>query len=551
MNLDLLLHNANIVTMDGTRPTATAVGVLNGRIAGVDDDVAHLPAAESIDLHGATVTPGFNDAHCHTTWFGLGLAEIDVSGARGLDRLYEVLTSGAAADAGADGPGTDWLMATGFNQVNHGGRFPDIAVLDRIAGGRPLCMRHSSGHMTVANTAALRLAGAEGPDFPDPAGGVVVRGTGGAPTGLLQETAQRLVQDLIQPYSRDAIEAALGRATAYYAREGITSFTETGVGGGWIGHSPLEAAAYAAALRHGNLHARAQLMPAIDALHALTGHQNDDVGRGLDLGISTGFGSERLYLGPAKVFTDGSLISETAAMKEPYCSHDHAGPNAGYFQADADLLRDQIIEAYRSGWSVAAHAIGDRAVDFALDVLIECQDKFGRRAVPNRIEHCSVVRPEQLPRLAAAGIVVTPQAGFFASIGDAMTASIGPERSAYTYRGRSFVDAGVVLAGSSDRPVADGNVLRGMQAFVDRRTGSGAIFGSAAERLSPYQALAAYTSQAARGTGQQQTKGSISTGKLADFAVLSDSPLDVPPTNIAGIEVLATVLGGEFTHTTL
>jgi len=547
MKLDLLLRNADIITMDARRPHATSLGVWQGRIVGLDDDLDGLEAAEVLDLGGATVTPGFIDAHCHTTWFGLGLGELDVSGARGLNQLYALLEAGMAADSAAgpgpesgDGPG--WLLATGFSQQQHGGEFPDITVLDRITGSRPLFMRHNSGHMAVVNTAALRLAGAEPASFPDPGGGVIVRDAGSAPTGLVQETAQQLIQQLILPYSSEAIEAALDRATSHYAAEGITSFTEAGIGGGWIGHSPVELAAYQRAAAAGRLHARAQLMPVLDVLHPLGGPRPPGITpAGLDLGIASGFGGDFLSLGPAKVFLDGSLLGETAAVSQDYCSHggtDNTG-NTGYFQAEPEALRTKIEAAYAAGWSIAAHAIGDRAVDLAIDIITACAAKYGPRAVPNRIEHASMTRPEQLQRLAAADIAVTPQASFFAGGGDGMTLSLGPERLGWAYRAASFLAAGVTLAGSSDRPVADGNVLRGMQAFVDRRTASGAVFGNPDERLGPLQALAAYT------TGASGVKGSLTAGKLADFTVLSGSPLTAA--SIAELQVLATAVGGNFT----
>lgn len=542
MKLDLLLRNADIITMDDRRPHATSLGIWQGRIAGLDDDLDGLDAAEVLDLDGATVTPGFIDAHCHTTWFGLGLGEVDVSGARGLDQLYELLEADMAG-----GRQEGWLMATGFSQAHHGGEFPDIAVLDRITGNRPLFIRHNSGHMAVVNTAALRLAGAESPSYADPDGGVIVRDAGGRATGLVQETAQRLIQELILPYSLEAIEAALDRATRHYAAEGITSFTEAGIGGGWIGHSPVELAAYQRAAANGRLHARAQLMPVLDVLHPLDGL--GAIGAvGLDLGMASGFGDDYLSLGPAKVFLDGSLLGETAAVSQDYCSHGHTDNtgNTGYFQADPDALRSRIEAAYAAGWSIAAHAIGDRAVDLAIGILTGCAEKYGPRTLPNRIEHASVTRPDQVRRLADAGIAVTPQASFFADGGDGMTASLGPERIAWAYRAASFLAAGVTLAGSSDRPVADGNVLRGMQAFVDRRTASGAVFGNPDERLTPRQALAAYTSAAAAATGTAHTKGTLAPGKLADFTVLSGSPLTAP--DIAGLRVLATAVGGEFTH---
>lgn len=561
MKLDLLLRNADIITMDERRPHATSLGVWQGRIVGLDDDLAGLDAAEVLDLGGATVTPGFIDAHCHTTWFGLGLGELDVSAARGLHQLYALLEAGMAADSGqpeagpetdpGTGPAPDWLLATGFSQQQHGGEFPDITVLDRITGNRPLFMRHNSGHMAVVNTAALRLAGAEPASFPDPDGGVIVRDADGRPTGLVQETAQQLIQQLILPYSSEAIEAALDRATTYYAAEGITSFTEAGIGGGWIGHSPVELAAYQRAAAAGRLHARAQLMPVLDVLHPLGGqHPPGTTPAGLDLGIASGFGGDFLSLGPAKVFLDGSLLGETAAVSHDYCSHggtDNTG-NTGYFQAEPEALRAKIEAAYAAGWSIAAHAIGDRAVDLAIDIITGCAAKYGPRAVPNRIEHASMTRPEQLPRLAAAGIAVTPQASFFFDGGDGMTLSLGPERLGWAYRAASFLAAGVTLAGSSDRPVADGNVLRGMQAFVDRGTASGAVFGNPDERLSPFQALAAYTTGAAVATGTSGIKGSLTTGKLADFTVLSGSPLTAG--SIADLEVLATAVGGSFTFRT-
>lgn len=567
MKLDLLLRNADIITMDERRPHATSLGVWQGRIVGLDDDLDGLDAAEVLDLAGATVTPGFIDAHCHTTWFGLGLGELDVSAARGLNQLYALLEAGVAADGAADsaegagpgpgaaapsaGPGPGWLLATGFSQQQHGGEFPDITVLDRITGNRPLFMRHNSGHMAIVNTAALRLAGADQASFPDPDGGVIVRDAAGRPTGLVQETAQQLIQQLILPYSSEAIEAALDRATSYYAAEGITSFTEAGIGGGWIGHSPVELAAYQRAASAGRLHARAQLMPVLDVLHPLGGqHPPDAATAGLDLGIASGFGGDFLSLGPAKVFLDGSLLGETAAVSQDYCSHggtDNTG-NTGYFQAEPEELRAKMEAAYAAGWSIAAHAIGDRAVDLAIDIITDCAAKYGPRTVPNRIEHASMTRPEQLHRLAVAGIAVTPQASFFFDGGDGMTASLGPERLGWAYRAASFLAAGVTLAGSSDRPVADGNVLRGMQAFVDRRTASGAVFGNPDERLSPFQALAAYTTEAAAATGASHLKGSLSPGKLADFTVLSGSPLSAG--SIAELKVLATAVGGTFTFRT-
>ena len=350
---------------------------------------------------------------------------------------------------------------------------------------------------------------------------MIVRDAAGRPTGLVQETAQQLIQHLILPYSGEAIEAALDRATGYYAAEGITSFTEAGIGGGWIGHSPVELAAYQRAASAGRLHARAQLMPVLDVLHPLGGQNPPDAATaGLDLGITSGFGGEFLSLGPAKVFLDGSLLGETAAVSQDYCSHGGHGQHRQHRlfpgRTGGAPGRRSRPPTRRAGPSLPTPSVTAPSI-WRSTSSPTAPRRYGPRTVPNRIEHASMTRPEQLHRLAAAGIAVTPQASFFSDGGDGMTASLGPERLGWAYRAASFLAAGVTLAGSSDRPVADGNVLRGMQAFVDRRTASGAVFGNPDERLSPFQALAAYTTEAAAATGTSHLKGSLSrrkTGRL-------------------------------------
>ncbi|WP_372697538.1 amidohydrolase [Arthrobacter sp. JSM 101049] len=554
MNLDLILRGAEIITLEGERPRASSIGILHGRIAGFDEELDGCTATREIDLAGAAVVPGFIDAHCHTTWWGVGLDSVDLQHARGLDELYALLEAEAAR---LDGLGDEdaWLHGTGFNHEHHGGEFPDIARLDAITGDRPLYLRHISGHQAITNTATLALAGALDPGFEDPVGGAVVRDARGNPTGVVEEAAQAIIQDLLLPYSREAIVDALDAATTRYAAEGITSFTEAGIAAGWIGHSPLEVDAYQHARRTGRLHARAQLMPTLDALHEVTGHAEDlhgGSGRGLDLGLGAGFGDDRLCLGPVKVFMDGSLLGATAAVTEDFCGHPH---HRGYLLDDEATYREKVTSAYRAGWPIALHAIGDAAIDLALELVIGCQDAYGANPLPNRIEHFGIARPDQVALAAEHGIAVTPQAAFIGPLGDQMAELVGPDREGWLYRGRSIVDAGGLLAGSSDLPVSDNNVRRGMQAWVDRRTSTGHVLGGAhddgtpIEGLSPEEALRAYTAWAAAATGTGAEKGTLRAGKLADLVVLSGSPLGAD--DIAALDVLATLVGGRFTHSTL
>lgn len=542
MRIDLIVRAREIITLNPGRPVAAAVGILHGRIVGFDEELDGVSADRTLDLGDAVATPGLIDAHCHTAWWGLGLSAVDLSAARGLDELYalieaEVLRLERAGDADA------WVHATGFNQSHHGGEFPDIERLDALTGERPLYMRHTSGHASITNSATLGLVGALDPAFVDPVGGVVVRDRSGRPTGLIEEAAQGLVQALLLPYSSERLVAALQAATERYAAQGITSFTEAGVGGGWIGHSQVEVAAYQAAVDAGKLAARAQLMPAIDALKLISGHAADfgaaGTGVGLDLGVRAGFGDDMLRFGHVKVFLDGSLLGATAAVTETFCGHEH---NTGYLLDEPESYRERALGAYRAGWPLALHAIGDAAIDLALDLIAEAHETYGRRDVPCRIEHFGISRPDQLERAGALGIAVTPQAGFIGPVGDQMAERVGAERAGWLYRGRSVIDAGITLAGSSDLPVADNNLRRGMQSAVDRLTDAGQVLGEA-EAISPEEALRTHTEWAARACGLLGDRGTLEVGKLADITVFSDSPLTAP--SIADLGIVLTVLGGE------
>ena len=543
MKLDLLITNAHIITLDVTTPEAHSMGIWAGRIVGFDDDVADLPAHTRLDLAGATVVPGFNDAHTHTAWYGLTLSSIDVENLPGgLPEVYARIEVEAAKLSSED-----WILATGYSHHDYEGHYPDLAVLDHISQGRPLFMRQVSGHAAIVNTRAMELAGILDPNYHDVPGGTVVRDSQGKPTGLIEEQTQNEVQNLIRPYSLDTLVHAIDLATTRYAAEGITSFTDAGVGAGWISHSPVEIAAFQRARSQEKLRARAQLMPTAEALHTLQAHRDDSITAGLDLGILSGFGDDYLSLGAVKFFLDGALSSRTAALTEPYENSD----SAGYFHADPAEVAAEVHRIYTSGWAVALHAIGDAAVEEALRILGQLPELDQVHTIPNRIEHAGVVQEKHLPLFAQHKIAVTPQAAFADRIGDAMNTAVGSHRRDWLYRARSFLDHGVLLAGSSDRPCAEGSPLRGIQAFVDRRTRTGNVFGAAAESITAAEALVAYTVGSAHAAGQAHAKGSLTPGKLADCTVLADNPLTCPPEDIKNIQVLATLVGGEFTHTLL
>jgi predicted amidohydrolase YtcJ len=534
---DLLLVNANVLTMDPGRPAASAVAVAGGRIVGIYDGEPDVTAKDVIDLRGLTLIPGFNDAHNHMVGFGLSLTEIDLR-VDSQDELYARVAAKAATT-----PEGEWVIGSGYDQTRTGAH-PNRDALDAIAPNHRIWLKHTSSHMCVVNSLVLADLGI-GETVPQVDGGRVATDAAGRPTGLLEERAQELVGNLTHPYPLATLTDAVDAAGRRYLAEGITSVTEAGVGGGWIGQSPVELAAYVNARDQGRLHVRVELMVISDAFHPLGAHPSDGIETGIDLGLRTGFGDDWLRLGPMKIFTDGSLVGRTAAMSAPF----EGDPgNSGYLQADADQLTEMIVEAHRAGWRVAAHAIGDRAIDLALDAFADAADQYPRARPRHRIEHFAAARPDQVARAAKLGVVAVGQGRFASELGDGMLAAVGAKRAAWLYRQRSLLDAGLVLPGSSDRPVASGAPLLGIHDMVNRRTGTGAPF-NIVEAITPAEALRAYTWGSAYASKQERVKGSISPGKLADFTVLSEDPTAVAPDRIAGLEVVATFLDGDLRYT--
>ena len=543
MRVDRIFEDGRLLTMDPARPRAGALAVLGGRIVAIGDGAElrrHLQAARVVSLHGRTVVPGFHDAHNHMPSFGLGLADVPLSSPP-IESVDDILRA-VKARAATLPPGA-WVIGAGYDQNKLAERrHPTAAELDAVAPDHLVWLRHNSGHMCVVGGRVLDAIGMD--HVPVPEGGVVERDAAGRPTGLFQEQAQALVRALVFPYPQAELVDAIGRASEQYLREGLTSVQEAGVGGGLVARSPVELSAWQEARRQGRLGVRATLMVAAEALHDLPHAAADGDGFGLDLGIRTGLGDDWLRIGAVKVFSDGSLIGRTAAM---CCDFEGEAGNRGFFQMDVERLRRIITRAHRAGWQVATHAIGDRAVATVLDIYRDALAAHPRADHRHRIEHCGVCRPEDVARLAALGVIPVPQGRFIGEIGDGMLAALGPERSAWCYRQRSFLDAGLAVPGSSDRPVVQGAPLLGIHDMVNQRTSGGRPFNPA-EALTPEEAIRCYTLHSARACFREADLGSLEAGKLADFTVLSADPTAIPAPEIAGIEVLATVVGGAVAH---
>lgn len=536
MRVDTIYQNGRIYTVDPAHPHATKVAVLGGRIVAIDDEAETVTANQTVDLGGYTVVPGFHDAHVHITHFGLSLDELDISSPpmRSVDDVYQAIANRAQST-----PPGSWIVGAGYDQNKIGGH-PRRAQLDAVAPGHHVWLQHASRHMCVVNSRVLdHLDLSQIPD-----GGIVEKDTDGSPTGLIQEQAQNLVRALRYPYPLQRIIDAIDLASQHFLREGITSVQEAGIGGGWIGHSPAELAAFQAARDQQRLHVRTTAMVAAGALHPLSPSGKEPLEACLDLGARTGLGDDWLRLGAVKVFADGSLIGRTAAMHEPF---DGEPGNRGFLQADPDELRALIVAAHRSGWQVATHAIGDRAIDLVLDIYRDALARYPRKDHRHRIEHCAVATRDAVRTMAELGVIPNPQGRFIGALGDGMANALGPARTRNCYRQRSFLNWGVTLPASSDRPVVNGAPLAGIHDLVNQRTDSGRPFNPD-EALTAAQALHAYTVGSATAAFLEGDRGSITPGKLADFAVLSEDLLLTSPSRIREIEVITTVIGGNVVY---
>lgn len=543
MRIDALFVNGDIHTQDPDRPTAQVLAVLAGRvIASGDASLADQFEPRAVyDLQGRRVVPGFNDAHNHMLFHGLNLDAVNLASPP-VATVADICR--AVGERAAATPEGEWVIGAGYDQNKLAERrHPTAAELDAVAPRHRVWLKHNSGHMCTVNS--LVLADIAGQPVPD--GGVVETGDDGRPTGLIQEQAQALVRNLTYPTSLNRMVAAIERASRQYLAEGVTSATEAGVGAGLVAQSPIELLAWQRARASGALGVRVNLLVAVEALHHLDHHTDDGECFGLDGGLVGGyggFGDEWLRIGGTKVFSDGSLIGRTAAMFDPF---EGGGCNCGFFQTEPELLRQRILAAHRSGWQVGTHAIGDRAVATVLDIYAECQRVHPRPDARHRIEHCGVIAEGLLDQVKALGVIPVPQGRFISEIGDGMKDALGVHRTPDAYRQRSFLERGIPLPGSSDRPVVNGAPLLGMHDMVNQRTASGEPFVPA-EAISVEAALHAYTAGSAYAAHEEGRKGTLAPGMLADLVVLGEDLLAIDRDGIGQVPVLATVVGGTVAH---
>jgi predicted amidohydrolase YtcJ len=528
----LLLYGGTVYTGDPARPRAEAVLAIGDRIAYVGDTAsakARAPAgATAIDLAGRTVLPGLSDAHAHLADIGERELGFDLTGVESVEALKRRLAERAKSDASEWLVGANWIESKWKPAV-----FPSKADLDAVVADRPVVLSRVDGHAVVVNTKALERAGITR-GTPDPPGGQILRDAGtGEATGILVDNAMDLVWRHVPDETDEQLAKNLEAGANAYLRLGWTQMQEAGAT--WREVEQL-CRLYAA----GRLKLR---------IYAAIGGPGEDAERLLAAGRDYRSCDPRLTVRGIKLYADGALGSRGAALEEPYS--DDPG-NRGLLVTPPEEILRIATAALRRGIQVETHAIGDRGNRIVLD-----QYEAAFRAVPPserkvaeprfRIEHAQVVSDADIPRFAKLGVVASMQTSHAISDMLFAPARLGPGRIGGAYAWRKFLDAGAVVAGGTDAPVEAGDPRVEFYAAVTRRTleGFAGPDWGLDQRLTREEALAILTRGAAFAAFQEQDRGTIEPGKLADFSVFSADWMQVPEAEIPRSQAVLTVVGGE------
>jgi predicted amidohydrolase YtcJ len=506
---DLILHNANIIAMDSAHPSAQLVAIRGDRVLLVGDNkrLGEVRGAKTkvIDCRGKTLVPGFNDAHCHL--FGSirkrNTIDLRPPSVKSIADIKEALRKRSH-----NTPEGEWIIGSDYHEFYLAEkRHPNRRDLDEAALEHPVVLFQRSLHACVLNSLALARAGITR-ETPEPAGAVIERELdSGEPSGLLFEMTSYIRQKVLPPLSEDELAKGIASLNHHYLSMGITSLQEASAGNDYSRWEILKRFK-----DNDSLKSRLSMMFGFEALSQFQ-----------ERGMAFGSGESGLRLGGLKF-----LLSEAR----------------GRLQPPLDELKKQALAAHQAGFPLAIHCVEPGTVEAAIETLEYIASRVSLAGRRHRLEHLSECPPELLRRLAKLEVMVVTQPVFIYQNGARYLATVPPQRRRWLYRIKSFLDAGLVVAGSSDSPVASDNPLLGIYAAVTRRAESGQEL-LPQEAVSVRQALAMYTTSAAYASSEEDSKGSIAPGRLADMVVLSADPLQSPPERLKDIRVEMTIIGGK------
>ena len=528
---DLLIVNASVHTIDDTQPTATAIAVSGNRIVavGATDELQPYAVAKTrvINAQGRNVFPGFNDAHVHFLTGGFSLSNVDLRDAHSPEEMARRLGEYAKKL-----PKGRWILGGDWDHERWpGAPLPTKEIIDTATPDNPVWVNRLDGHMALANSLALKLAGVT-KETRDPTGGVVVKDSKtGEPTGVLKDAAENLVEHAVPEKSFEEKHAAARAATDYAAKMGVTSLTDMSAG--------EDVGLYQYMIERGELKTRIYAIRSIVSWEALA-----------KTGVRGAFGSDMLRIGGLKGFADGSLGSTTALFFEPY----NDSPNTKGLLFDQMLPEGTMLKrvqgADKAGLHVMIHAIGDEANMRILDIYEQVTRENGPRDRRFRIEHAQHLRTNEIPRFGHQKVIASMQPYHAADDGRWCEKRIGPERSKGTYAFRSLLNSGAVLAFGSDWTVAPLNPLTGIKAAVTRQTLDGKHSNGwiPEQKLTIDETVRAYTVGSAYAEFADKVKGSLMLGKLADLVMLDRDIYKSEPGEIDQARVVLTVCDGKIVY---
>ena len=523
---ELILHNGNIWTVNEREPRAEAIAIARGRILAIGSDADLLalaaPTTKRIDLGKKRVLPGFIDAHSHPAQAGamhLRMVDCDL---RSIGAIQAALRERAAKT-----PAGDWVMGFKYDDTKTSeGRPLTIQDLDSAVPDHPVYIQHRGGHTIYCNSLALESAGIT-EKTPDPPGGQISHDSAtGKLTGRLAESAQDLI-DKVRPtkLSREDRREGVKLISKMLAKTGITSATEAQ-------GTPTDLEAYQDARDAGELLFRAYCFINYRYIDSMIG-----------AGVRTGLGDEWVRVGAMKMVCDGSISERTARLSTPY----EGKPNDfGILVMKEEELYEYGRRAHLAGWQLGTHANGDVGIDTTLRVYERLQKESPRKNARFRLEHCTVVNDDLVKRIAALGAIPTPFSTYVYYHGEKMK-YYGAERLNHMFALRSFLDAGVRATQASDYPPGEFAPMMALQSEVTRTDTKGNVWGSK-QKISAEEAIRVGTMHGAYASFEENLKGSLEVGKVADLVVFGRDPMKEDPSTLVTIPVERTMAGGKWTY---
>ena len=528
--LDKAVINANVITVDKKNTKAEAIGIIGDRIAaiGTTKEIKAMTSdrTEIIDANGKTVLPGFHDSHMHPLLVGHFANGVVLNEAKDIPEFLQRIK-----DKVAKTPKGQIILGSGWNQERmEEKRYPTRWEVDSVAPDNPVFLIHWNAHIYLINTMMLKQKGITG-KTQAPDGGSIEKNEKGEPTGILLENALNLVAPgfletgaglFSYEQSKAALEFAVKRGASY----GLTSMVDILAG-------DAQVKAYQELEKEGKLPVRINFYLAYPYLNSL-----------VEIGMMSGFGSNKVRFAGVKMITDGSLSSHTAALKAPYVDMPN---NSGIMRNPKKEIKDVVLKATKNGIRVDIHALGDRAIAEVLDVFEDVQNECKVKDPRFKISHAFILDKDIVKKFKDLNVIANVQPVFLMKGQNWIPKLVGPEREKTAHVYRSLMDAGVHMATGTDSPIEPENPMMNLYAATVRKDPNGIPEGGwhPEQKIPMEQAIRMGTIEGAYATGEEDKKGSIEVGKLADLTMLTEDPFKVPGDDVKNIKALMTIVGGE------